>query len=159
MLDSILTPEGAAVIFGISCLLFGLLLVLDSKRKPGETQDYRLMQRVYGWILIIIPCLFLLGGLYMKYSGNSESKTDMVGGESRGSQAEHTNYIGEILRSEVFPKSLTGYQKFQWTYMNNLDRLLWYIGLYRFENESNPLYQAYARDFGFQRKIGIEPLY
>ena len=67
-----MTPEGAAVIFGLSCLLFGLLLVLDSKRKPGETQDYRLMQRVYGWILIIIPCLFILGGLYMKFATKSE---------------------------------------------------------------------------------------
>ena len=72
LLESILTPEGAAVIFGGSCLLFGLLLVLDSKRKQGETQDYRLMQRVYGWILIIIPTLFILGGLYMKFTSNSE---------------------------------------------------------------------------------------
>jgi hypothetical protein len=72
LLESILSPEGAAVIFGGSCLLFGLLLVLDSKRKQGETQDYRLMQRVYGWILIIIPTLFILGGLYMKFTRNSE---------------------------------------------------------------------------------------
>ena len=72
LIDAVLTPEGAAVIFGFSCLLFGILLVLDSKRKQGETQDYRFMQRVYGWLLIGVPTLFILGGVYMKYSQRVE---------------------------------------------------------------------------------------
>jgi hypothetical protein len=70
LINAVLTPEGAAVIFGFSCLLFGILLVLDSKRKPGETQDYRFMQRVYGWLLIGVPTLFLLGGAYMNFYGS-----------------------------------------------------------------------------------------
>jgi hypothetical protein len=75
-MQSLLTPEGAAVIFGASCVLFGILLVLDSKQKLDEVEDYRFMQRVYGWILIGIPALFVLGGIYSKYSGKSPLSPD-----------------------------------------------------------------------------------
>jgi hypothetical protein len=143
LLDSILSPEGAAVIFGLSSFLFGLLLVLDSKRKPGETQDYRFMQRVYGWILLLIPCLFVLGGLYMKFSAKNEMVSEGQTNPFRGGKAPYLD--------RGSPSGLNYYQQFQWTYMTPFEKLLYYIGLYRFKNESDPLYQAFASSSGPHR--------